>query len=63
MPVPPREKRSAKLQGYVPPALRAHYEKKVTTQKSLSDVVFEALNRQAAIEIAEQKIGSLAGGN
>ena len=60
MPMPPREKRTAKLQGYVPARLREYYEQKVTTQKSLSDVVFEALERQAAIDEAHQKLGGFA---
>lgn len=56
MPMPPREKRTAQLKGYVPPSLREHYEGKVTGRKSLSDLVYEALEQQAAIEIAKQKL-------
>lgn len=59
------EKRTEKISGYIPPSLKQHYEAKVAAhpRKSISDVVFEALEAQAAIEIAHQKIGHRAGRN
>lgn len=60
-----REKRTAKLQGYVPPSLRAFYEELVANhpRKSLSDVVYEALEEQAAMRIAKQNLGGRVGRN
>jgi hypothetical protein len=58
-----REKRTAKLQGYVPPSLRKFYEERVTARKSLSDCVYEALEAHAAMEIAKQSLGARAGRN
>ena len=60
-----REKRTAKLQGYVPPSLRAFYEELVANHptKSLSDVVYEALEEQAAMRIAKQNLGGRVGRN
>jgi hypothetical protein len=58
-----REKRTAKVQGYVPPSLRAWYEEYIAPHpnKSMSDVVCEALQEYAAIRIAQQKIGGRIG--
>lgn len=60
-----REKRTAKMQGYVPPSLREFYESMVARhpRKSMSDVVFEALERNRVMVIAEQEIGARVGRN
>lgn len=60
-----REKRTAKVSGYVPPSLREFYEELVADhpRKTLSDVVYEALERNRVMVIAEQKIGARAGRN
>jgi len=63
MPMPMREKRSALLKAYVPQSLRDFYEEQIAKhpQKTLSDVVYEALEDQAAMHIAKQKLGGRVG--
>lgn len=57
------EKRSARIGGYVRPSLRQFYEqvKARHPNKSMSDVVCEALEEQAAILVAKQKLGGRVG--
>lgn len=59
------EKRTAKLSGYVPPSLKEFYESLVADhpRKSLSDVVYEALETHRAMVLAQQKVGARAGRN
>lgn len=58
--IDPNEKRSARVGGYVRPSLRAFYiaEKRKHPNKSLSDVICEALEDHAALLIAKQQIGA-----
>jgi hypothetical protein len=54
-----REKRTAKVQGYITDELKQFVEQQIAAnpRKSESDVVFEALELKRVISIAEQKVG------
>jgi hypothetical protein len=59
----PREKRTAKVQGYITGSLKEYLERELAVHphKSESDLVFEALELKRVISIANQKVGSRTG--